>query len=140
MWIEIFTVVFLGICAVCDGAERKIPLAVVWLGIIAALVLRAEGLAGDDTWQSAAIALIPGAAFWLLSYVSGEKVGYGDGWLLIMIGLFMGLRKCFLILLIGLVSASLAALVLLACRKVSKNDGLPFAPFLLLGLGVTVCL
>lgn len=132
--------VFLGICAVYDGLEREIPLAVVWLGIIAAIVLRIQGLAGDGTFMTAALSVIPGVMFWLLGFISGEKVGYGDGWLLVMIGLFMGLWKCFLILMIGLVSGSLVVLILSVFRKVSKDYRLPFAPFLLFGMGVVVCL
>ncbi len=140
MWVEILTFVFLGICAVSDGVEKKIPLAVVWLGMTAALVLRVAGVAGDGSWRSAVISLMPGMLFWLLSYISGEKVGYGDGWLLAMIGLFMGLWNCFLILITGLLFASFTALALLAVRRITRKDSLPFAPFLLLGLGVSVCL
>lgn len=140
MWIEILMFVFLGICAVYDGLEREIPLAVVWLGIIAAIVLRIQGLAGDGTFMTAALSVIPGVMFWLLGFISGEKVGYGDGWMLVMIGLFMGLWKCFLILMIGLVSGSLVVLILSVFRKVSKDYRLPFAPFLLFGMGVVVCL
>ena len=132
--------VFLGICAVYDGLEREIPLAVVWLGIIAAVVLHIQGLAGDGTFMSAVLSVIPGVMFWLLGFISGEKVGYGDGWLLVMIGLFMGLWKCFLILMIGLVSGSLVVLTLLVFKKVSRDYRLPFAPFLLFGMGVVVCL
>lgn len=140
MWIEILLFIFLGICAVYDGVEREIPLVVVWLGIITAIVLHIQGLGGNGTWQTATLSAIPGVVFWILSFVTGEKVGYGDGWMLIMIGLFMGLWQCFLILMIGLISSSLVVLVLLAGRKASRDYQLPFAPFLLFGMGVVVCL
>ena len=140
MWVEIFLFVFLGICAVYDGIERTIPLVVVWLGIIVAVLLRIEGLAGDETWLTVILSAIPGSAFWLLSFISDERVGYGDGWMLLMIGLFVGLWNCFLILMTALISGSIVALVLLAAGKVSKDYQLPFAPFLLFGMGVVVCL
>lgn len=140
MWVVIFLFVFLGICAVYDGIERTIPLAVVWLGIITAVLLRIEDLAGDGTWQTAALSVIPGAVFWLISLITCERVGYGDGWLLIMIGLFVGLWECFLILMIALISGSVVVLILLAAGKVSKDYQLPFAPYLLFGMGVVICL
>lgn len=140
MWIEILLFVFLGICAAYDGVQKQIPLVVVWLGIIAAIVLYIQGLGGNQTWQAVVLSVIPGVAFWIFSFITGEKVGYGDGWILIMIGLFMGLWKCFLILMTGLTVSSFVALILLAVKRVSKNYQLPFVPFLLLGMGVVVCL
>lgn len=140
MWVEVLLFFFLGICAVFDGMEKKVPLAVIWLGIITAIVLHIEGIIGDRSWWDMGMAVLPGMIFWMLSLVTYEKVGYGDGWMLVMIGLFTGLWKCFLILMVGLVSESLSVLVLLAFRRISKDRQIPFAPFLLFGMGVVVCL
>jgi len=140
MWIEIVLFVFLGICAIWDVREKEIPLTVVWIGIAAAAILRISGATGDGTWWAAVSSLFPGVMFWVLSFVTREKVGYGDGWMLIMTGLFVGLWKCFLVLLIGLAAESMMALVLLAVKRITKDREIPFAPFLLLGLGVVVCL
>ncbi|MCH5259932.1 MAG: prepilin peptidase [Lachnospiraceae bacterium] len=139
MWIEILLFLFLGICAVFDGIAKRIPLIVIWLGIITAIVLHAQGVMGDESWSDTGMAVLPGMLFWMLSFITREKVGYGDGWMLVMIGLFTGLWKCFLILLVGLVSESLVVLVLLTIRRVSKDCQIPFAPFLLFGMGVVVC-
>ena len=140
VWVEILLFLFLGICAVFDGIEREIPLAVVWMGMLTAIVLHIQGLAGDTSWTAMVMSILPGVMFWMLSFVTGEKVGYGDGWMLIMIGLYTGLWKCFLILLTGLVSESLLLLILLVVRRISKDRQIPFAPFLLFGMGVVVCL
>ena len=140
MWVEIILFGFMGICAVCDGMEKKIPLAVVWLGIITAIVLHMQGMTGNQSWLSVVLSVLPGVLFWMLSFVTGEKVGYGDGWLLVMIGVFTGLWKCFLILLVGLTAESLVVLVLLVMGRITKNRQIPFAPFLLLGTGVMLCL
>lgn len=140
MWVEILLFLFLGICAVFDGMEKQIPLAVICLGIVTATLLHVQGIIGDGSWLDIGLAVLPGMMFWMLSFVTREKVGYGDGWMLIMIGLFTGLWKCFLILLVGLVSESLSVLILLAVRRISKDRQIPFAPFLLFGMGVVTCL
>lgn len=140
MWIEILLFGFLGICAVCDGMEKKIPLAVVWMGIITAIVLHIQGMMENQSWLTVALSVLPGVLFWMLSFVTNEKVGYGDGWLLVMIGIFIGLWKCFLILLVGLIAESLVVLVLLVVGRISRNRQIPFAPFLLFGTGVMLCL
>ena len=140
MWVEIILFLFLGGCAVCDGMKREIPLVIVWLGIIAAVILHIQGIIKDDSWLSVFWSVLPGVVFWMLSFVTREKVGYGDGWLLIMIGIFVGLRNCFLILLTALVLESVAVLILLAVKRISGDRQVPFAPFLLLGMGVVLCL
>lgn len=140
MWVEILLFLLLAICAVCDGLEKKIPLAVVWIGIAVAIALQMQEISGEKSWVSITLSVLPGAIFWMLSLITGEKVGYGDGWMLIMIGLFTGLWRCFLILLVGLVSESLVVLTLLAFRRISRDRQIPFAPFLLFGMGVVVCL
>ena len=140
MWIEIFLFLLLGICAVIDGMRREIPIVVVWMGIAAAVILRQQGAIDEGSWVMAALSVVPGVMFWMLSLVTGEKVGYGDGWMLVMIGLFVGLWKCFLILLIGLISESVAVLILLAVQRITGDRRIPFAPFLLFGMGVVICL
>jgi len=139
MWVEIFLFCFLAVCAVFDGLQKKIPLAVVWLGILTAICLRAGGMMGEVSLSAIALSLIPGVVFFLLGFVTGEKVGYGDGWVLLMIGFFLDLPRCFLILLAGLLIESVAALVLLVFRKIQKDKEIPFCPFLLLGMGVILC-
>ena len=139
MWVEILLFILLGICAVCDGIRKEIPLVVVWIGIITALILRVQGAMGEEAWMSGLLSVIPGVAFWLLSYITGERVGYGDGWVLVMIGLFTGLQNCFLILLAGLAAESIVALILLVIGRATGNREIPFAPFLLLGMGVVIC-
>lgn len=140
MWIEIFLFLFLGICAVFDGLKRQIPLIVVWMGMLTAVCLQIGGKMGETSIFSTTISLTPGMGFFLLSFLTREKVGYGDGWVLLMIGLFLGFYRCFLILLIGLVMESAVVVVMLALRKIERDREIPFSPFLLLGMGVAVCI
>ena len=139
MWVESVLLLFLAVCAVFDGLERQVPLAVVWLGMLTAVGLRIGGVMGEAGMTAVALSLLPGACFFLLSFLTREKVGYGDGWVLLMIGLFLGVYRCFLILLVGLLAESSVALVLLVLGKIKRDREIPFLPFLLLGMGVVVC-
>ncbi len=139
MWVEIFLFFFLAVCAVFDGLQKKIPMAAVWLGMLTAICLRAGGVMEEASFSSVMLSLVPGAVFFLLGFVTREKVGYGDGWVLLMIGLFLDFSRCVLILLAGLLIESAAAVVLLAFRKISRDKEIPFCPFLLLGMGVMLC-
>lgn len=139
MWIELVLFLFLAVCAVFDGLYKQIPLIVVWLGMLAAVCLRLYGAMGENGMAAVVLSLIPGMGFFLLSFCSREKVGYGDGWTLLMIGLFLGAYQCFLILLVGLLAESAVSIVLLMFKKMRRDREIPFVPFLLLGMGVVVC-
>ena len=129
MWVKIILFLLLGTCAVFDSIRQEIPLAVVWLGIALAVIWRLWGSREEMAWNMMILSVLPGIAFWGISFITGEKVGYGDGWMLIMIGLFTGLML-----------ESTVVLVLLAARRISTDRTVPFAPFLLLGMGVTIWL
>lgn len=140
MWIKVLLFVLLGVCALFDGRKKEIPLTIVWIGIALAVLLHVRGDLGETAWPAVVMSMLPGAAFWGLSLVTGEKVGYGDGWVLVMVGLFTGLGQCCLILLVGLMLESALLLALMAARKISTDNTVPFAPFLLMGMGVVVWL
>ncbi len=139
MWVEIVLFLFLAVCAVFDGLSRRVPLAVVWLGMATAICLRIGGAMGETSPLAVVLSLLPGAGFLLLGFLTREKVGYGDGWALLMIGLFAGIYQCFLILLVGLMAESAVAVALLALGKIKRDREIPFLPFLLLGMGVVAC-
>lgn len=135
--IEGTVLVYMGVCAVFDIRHREIPLLWILAGIVAAV--------GIDIWRitegvftaaEAGFSLLPGAFFLLTSFCTGEKVGYGDGLLLLAAGLFLGLYRCFLMLCIGLALSSCAALFLLLFKRADRHSRMPFAPFLLCGMGV----
>lgn len=140
MWVNLTAFIFLGVCAVFDFVKREIPLTVIWVGMITAAIMRTKGMMGETTWVMLGLSVMPGGCFWLLSFMTREKVGYGDGWLLVMIGLFLGLEKCFFTLLLGLVTESGAVLVLLTLKKIKRDDEVAFAPFLWIGMGVVIWL
>lgn len=137
--IEGSAMIYMGICAVFDIRHREIPLLWNLTGIAAAAGLEiwriAEGL---STVAETGLSLLPGVSFLLTGFATGEKIGYGDGLILIAAGLFLGIYPCFLALCTGLIVSAAAALILLLFRRAGRNSRIPFAPFLLIGMGVVL--
>ncbi|MBS1814597.1 MAG: prepilin peptidase [Acidobacteria bacterium] len=71
---------------------------------------------------------------WLYKRVRGrEGMGLGDAKLLAMIAAFLGFTPALVALFVGLLSATAAALVLLARRRADLATKLPFGTFLCIG-------
>lgn len=135
--INVAPVIFMGICALFDIKRKEIPVYAAAVGIFTAAALDFLHIfQGSLSFVDMGMALLPGGFFFLISFVTKEKVGYGDGLLLLMSGLFVGLYRCCFCLCISLLSASVFAIILIGMGKAEKNSKIPFAPFLAIGLGV----
>ena len=136
---EGIAVAYMGICAAFDMRSREIPLLWIMIGIAASAGFGIWRIAeGAVTITEAGISLLPGGFFLLTGYGTKEKVGYGDGLLLLAAGLFLGAYRCFLALCIGLVLSAAAALFLLVFRRADRNSQIPFVPFLPIGMGAVL--
>ena len=70
-----------------------------------------------------------GIALLLYSLVTHESIGYGDGCLFVMTGLFLGIWENLVLLLLASVLAGIGSAVLLFFRKKKKKERIPFVPF-----------
>lgn len=127
---------FLAVCALFDIRKKEIPLRMVTAAMLLA--------AGWNLWRiaegklsvgEAGAAVLPGIFFLIIGFCTREKIGYGDGLLLILSGLCIGLHRCFFGLCIGLFCSCAAALFLLGTRRADRNTGIAFVPFLAIGMG-----
>ena len=78
--------------------------------------------------------LIPGLLFLFLAKASKEAVGYGDGIILLFIGISIGFWQCLGVLFTALLGIFLAAAMILILAGRKKNVRIPFLPFLLTGM------
>lgn len=136
--IKILLLLFLGTCSAFDIRKKEIPISLILIGIVFS--------SGMNIWQiydksitiaDAGAALVVGVFMICVSFCTREKIGYGDGLILIVSGLMLGFYQCFLGLCISLVFSSVCALLLLVSNKAGKDSGLPFVPFLTVGIGVS---
>ena len=77
--------------------------------------------------------ILIGIVLLLLAKMTREKIGYGDGWIFVVTGIYMGFRNNMYLLLLSLFLASLVSICLLVFKKVNKKTELPFVSFVLPG-------
>ena len=73
-----------------------------------------------------------GLFFLFVSYITEEKIGYGDSWLVIVLGIYLGGNKLIKLMLIASFTACLVSLIYGMLRKWNRNTSLPFIPFMML--------
>ena len=76
------------------------------------------------------IAFIPGVVVLALAKITKEKIGMGDGWVVIILGNFMTVFEICILLQIAIVLADIFSLILLCRKRVSVSYSIPFLPFL----------
>lgn len=77
--------------------------------------------------------MLIGCVLLLIGFLSGEKIGYGDGVVFAMTGVFLGFWENLLLFLFAAVLSGVAALILVITRKKGKEDQIAFVPFVFTG-------
>lgn len=77
--------------------------------------------------------LVIGLLFVGVSKVTEEKLGYGDSWLLCILGMYLGTWNLLELLLTAWMAAALTAIVVLALHRCRRGTVLPMVPFIAVG-------
>lgn len=114
-----------------DYRKKEVSLALILLLGIFGMIFRLTD--GKLQWASLLAGMSIGVIFMLLSFLTGGKIGVGDGLVLIVSGVYLGFWRNLSMCLIALSLAGLNGLLLLLMKRCKKEDTLPFFPFLLAG-------
>lgn len=79
-----------------------------------------------------------GIGFLLISRISGEALGYGDSWIICILGLYLGIWKLLEVLAVTWVILAAAAGICLIFKRWKRKTALPMIPFLAAGY-IAVC-
>ena len=124
---------FLAVLAVQDIKEKKV--SIYKLLISAAMAVIYWIFKGEFSWQELLWNAIPGVMLLLLSIITKENIGYGDGLTVIVLGLWTGIWFTFHVLCAGLMLSGVYAAIYLVKKK---GETIPLIPFLLIGMEVVL--
>lgn len=123
-------IIYFVVLSVWDIRKKGFPVSVLLLGLGASLIygiLRQDGMV-------IFLGIVPGMLLILMGFLTREKVGYGDGILVIIIGLVLGWPGSFLVYVIAQFGVLFFAVFLLLAKRSARDVKIPFAPFLTVGL------
>ena len=117
----------LGICSCEDIRKREI--SVLFLGIMSVLALLEAFLCKDVSISQRLAGALVGGLFLGISKLSKEAIGYGDSWLVGILGVLMGAREMLAVLFAASLLAAVGSLLILWKKRWNKKAAIPFVPF-----------
>jgi len=137
-------IIFSYIAMVMDILTKKIPnklvlvMFVVWLLLILPLTLYDTEI-GIRVLTDSLLGLLAGGGLFLLVYLINRKgLGGGDVKFMATVGLYLGFANILPAILYGTVLAALFGAVLLLLKKIGSKDTMPLAPFMFVGIMITL--
>lgn len=115
--------------SIFDIRSKRLP---VWITVAGALLGVMFWVIEDDFRVASLLGLLPGILFLLFARISKEAIGYGDGFSICMMGIYLEVETLLSVCMCALFLAGIVALVLLVSGKRKGKQEIPFIPFLLL--------
>ena len=126
---QVAVIGMLGICATEDLRKKQIHLNLVLAFGILGIVFHMLGQ--EHTIENILFGMGVGGVLLLLSILTGGKIGIGDGVLLVVTGIYLGLEQNLMLFAGSLFICALYALLVLVLRKKKRNDTVAYVPFVL---------
>ncbi|MBQ8559791.1 MAG: prepilin peptidase [Tyzzerella sp.] len=111
-----------------DWKTKQISLRMLLLLGIAVVILRIAVV--EDTIVSTLGGVLIGILLLGISKITGESIGYGDSWLIILLGIYLGGKILLVVVLGACVYAGLFSLLLCLKKGWNRKYTIPFVPFL----------
>lgn len=121
--------------SVIDIQKRKIPVWILGVGTAATVMYRIWKRQNE---MSFLLGMLVGIVFLGICKITKEALGYADGGLIVILGIYLGMRKVLYLLTISFFMAAVFSIVWLSMKKMNKKTTFAFIPFLTAGYIVTV--
>ena len=126
---EIMCILFLIMESLEDIKEKMLDVRGLLIWAVTALTLKV--MTGTGFYELI-ISLIPGIIMLFIGFISREGIGYGDGVVVLICGIFCGVYKTLVGIMIAFMIVMTGGLAVIALRKLS-HDSIPFVPVILIG-------
>ena len=86
------------------------------------------------SWEALCQAIsgaLVGIGILFVAWCTRESIGFGDGWLFVVTGLFLGFKENAVLLFWTLILAGVFAVVCVALKKKGRNESMALGPFVL---------
>jgi len=126
---KILLLLFLGAAAVIDYRKRELSIFFIGGGFLIGFVFQC--IIGKKTVLEIILGMLIGGVIIVLSKLTKEAIGMGDGLMLVATGAFLGIIDNLILLLWSTVIAGVWAIGLLVIKKLKRNKEFAFVPFML---------
>lgn len=135
--IEILLLIWLAILAVVDirkGAfsGRSLVVSLIFFTIVMVAVC----FLNIKDWKIIMSGAAAGAVFLLASVVTQGAIGMGDGYILTVCGMVLGIYQVVVLIILALCLAAVVGILLCMLKKAGRHTKIPFVPFICAGYGV----
>ena len=137
--IQSILLLYLGAASAADLKKKTISIPWAVCGICTGVILKCIEGAGISGAAVAVVGVVPGLFLLAVAWITREKVGYGDGLVIMVCGAFLGLSGGMSCLMTALFFSAMASLYLLIIKKCGRKKELPFVPFILCGYIMWLC-
>ena len=110
-----------------DWKRKEISVRILLLMTVLASV---KAIFFSEKFLEVMLGLVIGIGFLLISKWTEEQIGYGDSWLILILGLYVGFEKLLILLFTASLGAALFSLIFCVIHKWNRNFTIPFVPFL----------
>ena len=127
---EVIEVLMIGALLIVSWGDWKKKVISVRILVGMTILASLKAMFFTETFLEVMFGLGIGVGFLLISRLTQEQIGYGDSWLILILGMYVGSGKLITLLLVASFGAALFSLIFCMVHRWNRNFTIPFVPFL----------
>ncbi len=122
--------IYLGIISITDLKRRSVSIPISGIFAVVAILLH---IYKTTIWMDVLAAVSIGCGVLIVSLITKQAIGSGDGVALIVTGLYLGFYRNMQVFLWSMIGVFVTGVVLMLVTKKDWKSKIPYVPYLFLG-------